>query len=128
MPINVRATLTPYEGPACPRCNARLTKDWIVSGTVTCPDCNKDFNAVAFTPPPEKTVITEVAAAGPELANACANHARNAAVTNCQRCGLFICALCEMDVGSGPFCPACFDRLRTEGTLRGAEQRTRDYR
>src|SRR5437762_5835188 len=128
MPAVTRTVPSPYEGPACPRCNSRLTADWIVTGTVTCPDCSKDFEAVAFHPAPEKSQIMEIAAAGPEAANACANHTRNAAVTSCLRCGLFICALCEMNVGSGSYCPSCFDRLRVEGTLKGAELRTRNYR
>ena len=64
--------------------------------------------------------------AGPEGANACANHARNAATASCQRCGLFICALCEMNVGTGSYCPTCFERVRSEGTLQAA-RRYRDY-
>jgi len=117
-----------YEGPACPRCNARLTADWIHSGTVICPDCNKPFEATAFRPPERRLEVVSVAAAlTPEGANACANHARNAAVTNCVRCGLFICALCNMDVGTGPHCPSCFDRLRADEALSPAATRYRDY-
>jgi uncharacterized paraquat-inducible protein A len=60
-----------------------------------------------------------VATAGPEAVNVCANHPRNAATTNCARCGLFICALCDMNVGAGSYCPSCFDRLRTDGKVGG---------
>jgi uncharacterized paraquat-inducible protein A len=117
-----------YEGPSCPRCHARLTADWIHSGTVICPDCNKSFEATAFRPPRRRLEVVSVAAAlTPEGANACANHARNAAVINCIRCGLFICALCNMDVGSGPLCPSCFDRLRADDALSPAATRYRDY-
>lgn len=117
-----------YEGPECPRCHARLTTDWLRSGTTICPDCNKPFEATAFNPPQRQIEIVSVAAAlTPEGANACANHARNAAVTNCGRCGLFICALCNMDVGTGPYCPSCFDRLRSEDALQPAATRYRDY-
>jgi uncharacterized paraquat-inducible protein A len=120
--------LKSYEGPSCPRCRARLTADWIHSGTVICPDCNKPFEATAFRPPQRRLEVISVAAAlTPEGANACANHARNAAVTNCVRCGLFICALCNMDVGTGPHCPSCFDRLRAEDALSPAATRYRDY-
>jgi uncharacterized paraquat-inducible protein A len=123
-PLQVKS----YEGPACPRCHARLTADWIHSGTVICPDCNKSFEATAFRPPERRLEIVSVAAAlTPEGANACANHARNAAVTNCVRCGLFICALCNMDVGTGPHCPSCFDRLRANDALSPAATRYRDY-
>ncbi|MGH9422360.1 MAG: hypothetical protein ACRD3J_20455, partial [Thermoanaerobaculia bacterium] len=97
-----------YEGPTCPRCHARLTSDWLRSGTIICPDCNKPFEATAFRAPQRQIEVVSVAAAlTPEGANACANHARNAAVTSCGRCGLLICALCNMDVGTGPFCPSC---------------------
>jgi uncharacterized paraquat-inducible protein A len=117
-----------YAGPSCPRCHARLTADWIHSGTVICPDCNKPFEATAFRPPQRRLEIVSVAAAlTPEGANACANHARNVAVTNCVRCGLFICALCNMDVGTGPHCPSCFDRLTADDALSPAATRYRDY-
>lgn len=117
-----------YEGPSCPRCHARLTADWIQSGTITCPDCNKPFEATAFRPPQRRLEVVSVAAAlTPEGANACANHERNAAVTNCVRCGLFICALCNMDVGTGPHCPSCFDRLRANDALSPAATHYRDY-
>ena len=117
-----------YEGPECPRCHARLTADWIQSGTIICPDCGRAFEATAFRPSPKRLEIVSVAAAlTPEGANACANHARNAAVTNCGRCGLFICSLCNMDVGTGPHCPSCFDRLRADDALEPAVTRFRDY-
>jgi uncharacterized paraquat-inducible protein A len=123
-PLQVKS----YEGPSCPRCHARLTADWIQSGTIICPDCSKPFEATAFRPPQRRLEVVSVAAAlTPEGANACANHARNAAVTNCVRCGLFICALCNMDVGTGPHCPSCFDRLRADDALSPAATRYRDY-
>jgi uncharacterized paraquat-inducible protein A len=124
MPVPLR----PYEGPECPRCHARLTADWLHSGTVVCPDCNKPFEATAFRPPQRQIEVVSVAEAlTPEGANACANHPRNAAVTSCGRCGLFICSLCSMDVGTGPLCPSCFDRLRSDASFRPAATRFRDY-
>lgn len=121
-----RQAVQPYDGPLCPRCDAKLTKDWIHSGIIECPDCRGTFEATAFEPPPP---VLHVAPVGGSIAgeNACANHARNAAVTSCTRCGLFICALCEMNVGSGPLCPACFDRVRSEGALPSVAKKVRDY-
>lgn len=120
--------LQPYTGPTCPRCHARLTADWIRTGMVRCPDCGRDFEATAFNPPVRRLHVAQVAAAGPVEANACANHARNAAVTSCRRCGLLICALCDMNVGSESYCPSCFDRLRTEGADPAMAARTRNHR
>ncbi|HEU4886548.1 MAG TPA: hypothetical protein VFV49_01585 [Thermoanaerobaculia bacterium] len=118
-----------YTGPQCPRCGQSLAAEEIRSGTLICPHCNHRFEATAFNPPQRKqaAAITEVMAVGPEGANACANHARNAATASCQRCGLFICALCDMNVGTGSYCPSCFERVRTEGTLQAAARRYRDY-
>ena len=117
-----------YGGPQCPRCNMPLALGALQTGTNTCDYCRRSFEATAFQPPErQRPAITEVVAVGPEGAIACANHERNAAVTSCGRCGLFICALCEMTVAEGSFCPACFDRLTAEGSLATARTRYRDY-
>jgi ribosomal protein L37AE/L43A len=118
---------TPYEGPECPRCEALLGDESRRTGSVICPSCGSTFEATAFNPPQRRMQIVEVAHSGPEGANACANHERNTAVTSCQRCGLYICSLCDMNVGSGSYCPSCFDRVRTEGTLGAATTRFKDY-
>jgi hypothetical protein len=117
-----------YTGPQCPRCSVALTADWIRSGAISCPYCGRGFEATAFTAPQRKQPVTaQVMTVGPAGANSCANHARNAATASCQRCGLFICALCDMNVGTGSYCPSCFERVRTEGTLQAAARRYRDY-
>lgn len=115
-----------YQGPECPRCGARLTSDWIRTGIVRCPDCNRDFESTAFSPPARRLRVEHVGT-GPVEANACANHSRNAAVTSCQRCGLLICALCDMNVGAGSYCPLCFERIRADGSIPGLAGKTRDY-
>ena len=97
------------------------------TGTIICPSCGLTFEANAFNPLQRKLQVVEVAQSGPEGANACANHERNTAVTSCQRCGLYICSLCDMNVGTGSYCPSCFDRVRTEGSLNAATTRFKDY-
>jgi ribosomal protein L37AE/L43A len=122
-----RYVIQPYDGPCCPRCEAKLTSDWIRSGTIVCPDCNRPFEATAFNPAQAKLKVAEAVGTTVGESNACANHARNAATTNCTRCGLFICALCDMNVGTGSYCPSCFDRVRTEGALPTIAKKTRDF-
>lgn len=114
-------------GPQCPHCNAGLTADWVRTGTIVCPVCSRPFAATAFDPPVRAPRVVAVVEAFPEGANACANHPGNAAVTSCQRCGLLVCTLCDLNLGDGPLCPACFDRTRAEGALRGAATRSMDY-
>jgi hypothetical protein len=117
----------PYTGPQCPYC-ANPAGDWIHEGMVTCPRCDNYFESFVFTPPePRLHVVPVIAATGPAGANACANHPGNTAVTSCQRCGLFICALCDMNLGTGSYCPACFDRVRAEDQLAPAKTRYRDH-
>lgn len=114
-------------GPQCPHCSVALTKDRVQSGTILCPFCSRPFVATAFDPPERKPRAVAVVESFPEGANACANHPGNAAITSCQRCGLFVCSLCDMNLGDGSLCPSCFDRVHAEGALRGAATRSLDY-
>jgi hypothetical protein len=116
-----------YRGPQCPRCRRVLPEAWVNNGQIVCPECGGDFEATLFQPVEQKAAAVRIIDESPEGANLCANHARNAAVTSCQRCGLFICSLCEMNVGSGSFCPSCFSRLQKEGGLQDAAKSYLDY-
>lgn len=114
-----------YTGPQCPLCSAPLDLGTIRPGLMQCSSCRGSFEATPFRAvEPRHDAVQAVTATPDGVAAACANHARNAAVTSCQRCGLFICALCEMNIGNGAYCPSCFDRIRTEGAL---QTRYRDY-
>ena len=118
-----------YVGPQCPHCSVPLSNSMRRTGLLVCEFCRRSFEATVFTPLARRgtEAVETIVAAGPAGANACANHARNAAVTSCQRCGLFICSLCDMNVGAGSFCPTCFDRVRAEGTLKPVATRYRDF-
>lgn len=123
------ATALEYAGPQCPRCGVTLILASLQQGETICERCQGFFEATIFHPPERRRpqVVETVVVAGPEGANACANHTRNAAVTSCQRCGLFICSLCDMNVGAGSYCPTCFDLVRAEGKLKAAPRKYRDY-
>jgi uncharacterized paraquat-inducible protein A len=116
-----------YGGPACPRCKKSLDVASLRDGEEVCPSCNVFFEARVFHPP-QRTVHVTLAGAGPQGSNPCANHPRNAAMSNCQRCGVFICSLCELDVSGTRYCPSCFDRVSQEGGIGATQLRFRDFR
>lgn len=115
-----------YAGPQCPSCDSPLEPEQLRAGLMTCPFCRTVFEATPFQARDRLHGVVQTVTETPDgVAAACANHARNAAVTNCTRCGLFICALCEMNVGEGSYCPSCFDRVRGDNSV--ATTRYRDY-
>jgi hypothetical protein len=58
----------------------------------------------------------------------CFFHPDKAFQACCQRCGRFVCALCDLQLGAEHVCPTCFERGRaSSGTEPGkAEWRHRD--
>jgi len=116
-----------YTGPACPHCRRPLAADELVDGLTRCPICLTEFEARRFHPPQRGTRVLQIAESGPEAPTACANHSRNVATGTCYRCGLLICSLCQLDVGTAKYCPACFDRLSQDGALDVLKNRRRDY-
>jgi hypothetical protein len=112
----------------CPRCRKPIEVAPITtSPAAICPSCGGEFEAVRFTAPVRATAVAQVAEARLDAAQPCATHPGNAAVTNCQRCGSFICALCRIDVDNRTLCPGCFERLSSEGSLESTRTTFRDY-
>jgi hypothetical protein len=58
----------------------------------------------------------------------CFFHADKAFQACCHRCGRFVCALCDLQLGAEHVCPTCFERGRAQSGLDGgkAEWRHRD--
>jgi len=109
-----RVVRSPYGGPACPFCGAALDPEDRRAGPQACLHCANSFEATPLSPPSLYRPPLALAEAGPAGGTPCAVHAGNAAVGNCARCGLFLCALCRIEVSSQEYCAACFDRLTAE--------------
>ena len=116
-----------YAGPHCPRCRAPLDDARLNDGANVCLSCLGDFEARIFHPPQRSAHVLQLAQSGPEGGVSCANHARNAAVAACDRCGLLICSLCQLDVENAKLCPSCFERLSQDGATDITRTRFRDY-
>ncbi|MES1245495.1 MAG: hypothetical protein ABUT39_28075 [Acidobacteriota bacterium] len=117
-----------YTGPGCPRCRGILDLERLPAGEMRCPTCNHTFLAAPFHPPVVRERVASLIETGPDGAVPCAVHSGNAAVGNCTRCGVFLCALCRVRVDDQELCPGCFDRLTAEESLSIARARIRDYR
>jgi ribosomal protein L37AE/L43A len=121
------ARVSSYRGPACPRCKKPLELAQAGDGPNNCVHCGGEFEARVFRPASRSQQVVQLAQGGPEAGTACANHPRNAAVTSCERCGIFICSLCELQVDGSNYCPACFERLAQEGAIPSARVRFRAF-
>ena len=123
----VSARCDAYPGVSCPHCGMPRDVRTIVSGRQSCPVCQRRFEAVRFDPPPRDATVPRLADAGPQGAHACPQHPGNASVANCGRCGVFLCALCRIEVDSRSLCPACFERFDEQGALPGLVTTFRDH-
>ncbi len=100
----------------CPKCQKLLAPESIPGdGAVTCPWCRgkihihifpaffRDFEKGQL---PEKIVVDSEAV--------CFFHLEKSAVTSCSKCGVFLCKLCELDIGGKLLCPKCFEAGKKE--------------
>ncbi|MCK6491162.1 MAG: hypothetical protein L6R48_23165 [Planctomycetes bacterium] len=93
------------------------------AGPAVCPACRVAFEAIPFQPRPEPG--RQPLPAGD--AAPCAQHQRNRAEASCERCGVFMCAVCRIEVDGRRLCPPCFERLSGEGALPSAVVHRRNW-
>jgi len=105
----------------CPHCSLDIPAD---SRWETCPFCQKWLQISVW---PIVRQNTNAVSAISDQAT-CFFHPDKAFQACCQRCGRFVCGLCDLQLGAEHVCPACFERGRGgSGTGAGkAEWRYRD--
>jgi hypothetical protein len=108
----------------CPGCNGDVTPVESKTGWQTCPYCQKRLQIRLWGP---VRANTNAAVALPDQAT-CFFHPDKAFQACCQRCGRFVCALCDLQLGAEHVCPACFERGRSDsiGVAGTSEWRHRD--
>lgn len=57
----------------------------------------------------------------------CFYHPEQRAAESCGRCGRFLCALCDLEIGSEHLCPTCFEGGRKSGKLSQVQNRRTLY-
>ncbi len=93
----------------CPHCGIGLAGDAIdPAGETICPSCRARFSARLFpvfwreedATPARSVPVVEGEAS-------CFFHPENCAARACERCGRFVCSVCEITVGTSRMCPSC---------------------
>ena len=102
---------------ACVDCKTDLPPDFENAGAfLACPRCLTHLRVFAF-PALRRSTSAAVAAPTMGLGEAsCFYHAAKQAVVACDSCGRFLCALCDVEIGSAHRCPSCLEA--------GAEKRS----
>jgi hypothetical protein len=102
----------------CPHCSADIPAD---SAWQSCPYCQKQVEVRVW---PVTWRNNNAATALSDQAT-CFFHPDKAFQTCCQRCGRFVCGLCDLQLGAEHVCPACFERGRANS---GAEAGKAEWR
>ena len=109
---------------SCPNCEGEIPQAETNIDWQTCPYCEKRLLVRSW---PILRQNHNALAAFADQAT-CFFHPDKAFQACCQRCGRFVCALCDLQLGAEHVCPTCFERGRgTLGTEASkAEWRSRD--
>ena len=108
----------------CPSCDGEVAQAVTQNGWQSCPYCEKQLQIRVWQVARQNT---NAAVALSDQAT-CFFHPDKAFQSCCQRCGRFVCALCDLQLGAEHVCPSCFERGRgTSSAVTGkAEWRNRD--
>ena len=103
----------------CPSCRNALPQAICNTGTLTnCPSCDIMLQAEVFPAFFKGTAVGQKAETIiEEGTSGCFYHEKKKAVTHCDVCGRFLCALCDLDIGGSHVCPACADAGRKKGNV-----------
>ena len=113
----------------CNRCLAPLPSETFNSdGPIACPSCHALLHALVF---PAFFRALPAGSAGETLLvgsdASCFYHAQKKAVVPCDRCGRFLCALCDVEIGQEHVCPACLQTGKEKGHLQTVQSRRTLY-
>lgn len=98
----------------CPACRSDIVPPAMTSGLqpLACPSCGDQLEVEVF---PALSRAPQAGAAGQPATEGeavCFVHGERRAERACDLCGRFMCALCDLHVGSMHLCPTCFEAGR----------------
>lgn len=96
---------------ACSNCGTPLPGNvFNIEGNVACVGCNAPTRALVF---PSLFAERAPVSTGEQLVldgeASCFYHSEKRAAIACERCGRFLCALCDVELGSEHVCPRCIE-------------------
>mgnify|MGYP006302309471 FL=1 len=110
---------TPAAQATCAVCGAPFPSDVLLRmrhDGGRCPACGAELRVALF---PAAAHPAGVGTEGTPLADPaespCFFHDDRRAVAACVRCGRFVCALCELPMPPGPYCPECLNSAAEAG-------------
>jgi len=112
MTVGLEGSSTPATALRCPKC-AMPFEPGVSQGVTSlqCQACRSVLTVAllpAFVSPPE-AISTSSGTLASEGEAACFFHPEKRADQTCERCGRFICTLCDMPFGGRHLCPKCLD-------------------
>src|SRR5215204_468204 len=111
MMVEHQGSSVPATALRCPNCSLPFEPTGSPSSEVECSACRSHLTVCLFpaflSPPPG--VSTETGAKAGEGEAVCFFHPEKRAECTCEKCGRFVCALCDMPLGGRHLCPKCLD-------------------
>jgi hypothetical protein len=86
-----------------------VAPSWEGRDLVECPSCRAALTILVFPALSRDRPVSESGERALDGDAACFFHAEKKASVVCDRCGRYICALCDLPVGSRHVCPSCLD-------------------
>jgi hypothetical protein len=110
----------------CPSCNGALPERFFRQPRTdgSCPTCGTMLGLSLFPAlfrPAAKIDPQGLLTAEGEAT--CFEHVNKRAVAVCNKCGRFLCALCEVEVAGKIWCPSCLIPANSTGPIQALEQR-----
>ncbi len=107
----------------CPKCGDPISPTACNTGEMTpCGRCGTRYQALVF---PAILRTFEMPAAGAGVIQAeessCYYHSAKKAVTVCESCGVFLCALCDVSLNNQHLCPKCIEKGKAKGRMKHLE-------
>ena len=112
----------------CGECSWPIpAEEWNREAGTRCPGCRQKVQVIAFPAIAGKRVGAAPEAVLAETEASCFFHPESRAAVPCDKCGRFLCRLCDIEADGRHLCPACFQAGIAANQLGNVETRRTMY-